>query len=84
MIHSLKIWPEMFKDVVSGVKTFEYRKADRAYQVNDILELCEWDQKYNTFTGNKFYVIVTYIIKGGSFGIPEDYCIMSIVPEVEE
>jgi ParB family chromosome partitioning protein len=74
----------MFKDVVSGIKTFEYRKNDRDYKVNDILELCEWDPATNDFTDDRFYVVVTYIIKGGSFGIPEDYCIMSIVPEDED
>jgi ASC-1-like (ASCH) protein len=43
MKHRLKTWPEYFEALLSGKKTFEIRKNDRDYQVNDLLLL----QKYN-------------------------------------
>ena len=37
--HYLKILPEYYEAVKSGDKTFEVRKNDRDYQVNDVLHL---------------------------------------------
>ena len=43
MTHSLKTWPEYFKAVKSGDKTFEIRKDDRQFMVGDIIELLEYE-----------------------------------------
>ncbi|CAG4703819.1 MULTISPECIES: DUF3850 domain-containing protein [Enterococcus] len=59
MIHELKIKPEYFKAVESGMKKFEIRKNDRDYNLHDLLILQEY--KNGKFTGNKCSVIVTYI-----------------------
>lgn len=40
--HELKVVPPYFDSLVSGSKTFEVRKNDRAYQRGDILKLREW------------------------------------------
>jgi hypothetical protein len=42
MTHDLKTWPEYYKDVAAGVKTFELRRSDRNYQVGDTLLLREF------------------------------------------
>ncbi len=42
MNHSLKTWPEHFEAVNSGSKPYELRKADRNYQVGDLLCLQEF------------------------------------------
>ena len=41
-IHRLKTWPEFYKEVLLGTKTFEIRKNDRAFKVGDLLILQEW------------------------------------------
>lgn len=40
--HELKVVPPYFDALVSGSKTFEVRKNDRAYQRGDVLRLREW------------------------------------------
>lgn len=86
-VHELKVCSTIFRDIDLGIKTFEFRKNDRNFKVGDTLFLRSW----NTETGN--YVgrggrgidlhsctrLVTYIINGPNFGIPEGYCIMSII-----
>ncbi len=77
--HVLKTWPEPFQAVFVGRKQFEFRRDDRGFQVGDRLELHEWDPKTEEFTGREWTVKVTYIVQGPKFGIPEGYCIMSVV-----
>lgn len=47
MKHELKIHPIYFKSVKSGSKTFEVRKMDRPFSVDDELELLEYDNEYS-------------------------------------
>jgi hypothetical protein len=43
MTHKLKTWPEFFKAILAGDKTFEIRKDDRGFKVGDTLRLLEFD-----------------------------------------
>jgi hypothetical protein len=47
--------------------------------LGDFLLLREYIPEHG-YTGDEFLVYVPYIVWGGMFGIPEDYCIMSVVP----
>ncbi len=92
--HELKTWPEMFAAVLSGEKTFEYRKDDRGFMVGDILKLMHWDPAQyssdvfprggyvkvpgSTISVECIHAEVTQILHGGRFGVPESYCVMSI------
>ena len=78
MEHKLKCWPAVFKSMVNGEKTFEYRKNDRDYKLGDTLLLQEYNTDINEYSGKELSVKVTYIIYGGQFGIPEGYCIMGV------
>lgn len=74
-MHQLKIKPEYFADVANGIKTFELRKNDRDFKVGDTLVLQEYDGDY---TGRFRKVTVTYLLKGGIYGLDKDYVILGI------
>jgi ASC-1-like (ASCH) protein len=74
--HNLKIKPQYFKAVVDGSKKFEIRENDRDYQVGDCIFLNEFDGQ--NYTGESLPVIITYMLKGGEYGLKEGYVILSI------
>lgn len=78
MIHELKIFPEYYNAVVSGLKTFEVRYNDRDFKVGDSLILKEYSGV--SYTGRQTNVVVTYIVDDPSY-CKEGYVIMSIVLE---
>nr|WP_305961298.1 MULTISPECIES: DUF3850 domain-containing protein [unclassified Pantoea] len=57
----MKIWPEHYQDVISGMKRAELRKNDRDYSVGDSLMLKEYQPKNGNFTGSEVHVVVTHI-----------------------
>ncbi|MCE9980054.1 DUF3850 domain-containing protein [Leclercia adecarboxylata] len=65
--HNLKIWPEYFAAVRDGIKRAELRWNDREYQAGDILDLCEWDQNEEVFTGEYISVNVTHVAELGQW-----------------
>lgn len=95
--HILKCWPNSYDAIASGVKRFEWRKDDRGFEVGDVLVLQKWDPTPGSGIGPRGYVLrhqqgkvmevrteqrvcVTYILRG-QFGVPPDYCVMSIERE---
>ena len=58
-----KVWPEYFKDIKSGKKTYELRLADWKCKTEDVLILEEWDPKTEKYTGKKIEKKVTYVKK---------------------
>lgn len=79
-IHELKTWPEYFEAVCSGRKSFEVRKNDRDFKEGDILLLNKWDNKKNQYEGAQRSFKITYVLKGGQFGIDKDFCVLGIKP----
>jgi hypothetical protein len=79
-IHELKTWPDQFRAIVDGSKTFEIRSNDRDFQVGDVLLLREFDPRLQCYTAPPAVVevVVTYVLHGPGFGVPEGYCVMSI------
>ena len=82
--HELKTVPTAFQAVWDGIKTFEFRKNDRDFQVGDTLDLREFNPTTNRgeesgYTGRRVRVRVTYILEG-RFAVPMGYCVMSIAP----
>ncbi|ARO06830.1 DUF3850 domain-containing protein [Lactiplantibacillus plantarum] len=60
-VHELKIQSKYFKAVLMGVKTFEIRKNDRGFKLDDMLILEEWLPDTKVYTGKKLARKVTYI-----------------------
>lgn len=83
MTHVLKIWPGSFDAVASGCKTHDVRCNDRDFKVGDQLVLKEWvpvgtDCSDGSFTGRCVLRRVTYVTPGGSWGLGEKICVLSI------
>lgn len=87
--HLLKCWPNAFEAISAGSKRFEWRRDDRGFEVGDVLVLKRWDPaRHNgSFVDycddterNTLRVRVTYILRG-IFGVPQDFCVMSIARE---
>ena len=76
MLHDLKIAPEWFETVISGIKTFEVRREDdKVFHPNDVLQLREFDGK--KYTGRQCIADVRFVLRGEY--CRDGYCIMSIV-----
>lgn len=75
--HELKTWPEYFRHIWDGTKTFEVRKLDRDFQVGDSMRLLEWDPSSKEYTGRSVDTMITYILRGGNFGIADGFCIIA-------
>lgn len=80
MTHHLRTWASVYKDVESGIKSFEVRYDDRNFAVGDILVLEEWDTQAQEYTGRTCVREVTYILRdtGGYFGLQQGYVVMAI------
>lgn len=76
-IHELRTLKPYFEDVLSGIKTFEYRNNDRDFAVGDELRLKEIYPFSMEYTGREYSVKVEYILKNFP-GLPKDYCVMSV------
>jgi uncharacterized protein DUF3850 len=85
--HVVKLWPEMFDDVASGVKSFDLRRNDRDYLVGDLLVMQEFDPKSGRYTGRETTRRVSYVMHGAGPGCIEplkglaiNYVILGLAP----
>ena len=78
LTHEIKTWPREFQETVYGRKLFEIRVNDRDYRVGDLLIQKEWDPEAQKSTGRWLKSIVTYLIPGGQWGLPENLCVLGI------
>jgi hypothetical protein len=78
--HRLKTWPQFFRAIKSGTKTFEVRKNDRDYHVGDTLVLLEYDALNNKFSGEELRKRVTYMLDPVDefFGVKPGYVVMAL------
>jgi len=77
VIHQLKCHPEPFEQTRLGLKTHEFRKNDRNFQVGHIIILYLWNPETNEYCGRKLVRLVTYV--GTGFGIPDGHVCLSIM-----
>lgn len=74
-IHELKILPEYYEAVKTGLKGFELRFDDRNFAVGDLLLLREYQAEQ--YTGRRQMVKITYILKGFE-GLKDGWAILNI------
>ena len=80
MIHELKIQSEYFVAVNNKTKTFEIRKNDRDFKVDDKIILREIDS-CGRYTGRSAWRKITYIT---GYAQKENYVVMAITGLEEE
>ena len=56
-----KTWPEYFKRILDGDKTYDVRLADFKCEEGDILVLKEWDPGSKDYTGREIEKKITYV-----------------------
>ena len=72
---SKKIMPCFFNAVISGKKTFEYRKDEDHAEQGDTMILAEWNGK--EYTHRRAVCTVTYVLRDyDEYGLPDDYCVI--------
>ena len=76
-IHNLKITPKNFEDVRDRRMSFQIRKCDRDYKVNDFLYLQEYDEWDCGFTGKTIPCRVTHILREDE-GLQEGFVLLNI------
>jgi len=91
MKHTLKTHPAMFRAVRDGVKPFEVRKDDRAFQTGDVVRLTYYDPDAGAFpaapmpydaTDNRepLEFRVTFVLRGGQYGIEPGFVVLGLAP----
>lgn len=79
MTHALKTWPEFYKAIEDGSKTFEVRMYDRPFKVGDKLLLQEYDPNNKVYTGKESEFGITYILHSAKYGgLKKAYCVLGI------
>jgi len=81
--HDLKTWPEYFRAILDGRKSFEIRRDDRGYSVGDVLVLREWDPERKEYTGGSVRRVVSYVTSASDLAgaLGDGFVCMSIVRE---
>ena len=82
-IHELKIQLSYFEAVYTGLKSFEFRKDDRDFEVGDLIRFRVIGKTTlgapNSVLSNVLFKI-KYILRDiPELGLPKDYCILGIV-----
>lgn len=73
--HKIKIHPEHFSYVVSGLKTAEVRFNDRDYKEYDVILMEEFDPKTEKYTGRCARVVVSHVLSG--YGLKKKFVCIS-------
>lgn len=76
MIHELKIRPDFFKSVLSGVKPFEIRRNDRNFKVGDLVALNEFSDQ-SGYTGESALFEITYVMTNTEY-VKEGFAVLGI------
>jgi hypothetical protein len=86
--HTLKTHPPLFRAVREGVKNFDVRKDDRAFQAGDTVELTFYDPDVpGGFPAPSFVQDdarspmkrrITFVLRGGQYGVEPGYVVLAL------
>ena len=82
--HTLKTLSKYFRAVADGHKTFELRKNDRDFKVDDILILQEIEVSGEgkstkvKWTGHKIKARITYVLQEENYGLIPGWCALGL------
>ena len=71
--------PHCSPAIVNGIKQFELRRNDRAFQCGDDLHLREWDPESREYTGRELFKHVAFVLEKHE-GLAEGFVLMGLVP----
>lgn len=83
-VHVLKSWPLFFGPIADGARSHELRRNDRNFAVGDTIELHEYDQNTQTYTGRTCAVKITSMTSKdvpcavSDTALDPDYCILTV------
>lgn len=77
-VHELKCWPGSFEALWTGRKRYELRKADRPFEVGDVLHIREWSPVTKDYTSAELVMPITYMTQPGEWGLPNDLCVLGL------
>lgn len=84
MLHALKTWPEYYKAIESGNKTFELRKDDRPFNEGDKVVLQEFDPAEEKYTGKEREMIISYLLRDAyRFGLKKGFVILGLKETIQ-
>lgn len=77
-IHHLKVWPHFYDGLLDGSKTYEVRRNDRGFAVDDILVFHDWNQDTSTYTTRSLLYAKVLSILEDAPGLIDGYVILSL------
>lgn len=88
MRHELKTHPAMFRAVRDGVKNFEVRKDDRAFQAGDTVVLNFYEPPPNASATPAPYdpsdnrepiaKTISFVLRGGQYGVEAGHVVLAL------
>lgn len=76
--HTLKTWPDVFKEIQAGRKLHEFRKNDRGFELGDKVLFREFEPVGEVYSGAVVLIEISSISYGPEWGIPDGFCAFSI------
>lgn len=82
--HELKSWPDSFKNIWDGLKTYDVRKDDRVFIIGDKAKFREFQPhdplhlEIEGYTGRELIADIVYKTPGGNWGLPAGLCVIGL------
>lgn len=79
MTHVLKCYPGPFIEFKRG-RTHDFRRDDRGFKEDDRILYQDYNPADQRQTGDEMMFRITHVTRGGKYGIPPGFVVMSVAP----